>query len=102
LVAVGTTTTRVLESLAMGPLANQEECVIDGQTYLTGTTDLFISPGFKFRIVDALLTNLHLPKSSLLVLVAAFAGRETILKTYSWAISRKYRFYSYGDVMFIR
>jgi S-adenosylmethionine:tRNA ribosyltransferase-isomerase len=102
LVAVGTTTTRVLESLARGPLANQEERLIDGQRYLAGTTDLFICPGFDFRIVDALLTNFHLPKSSLLILVAAFAGRETILKTYAWAISRKYRFYSYGDVMFIR
>jgi len=102
LIAVGTTTTRVLESLARGPLASQEECVIEGQTYLSGTTDLFIYPGFTFRIVDALLTNLHLPKSSLLLLVAAFAGRETILKTYAWAISRKFKFYSYGDVMFIR
>ncbi|MDD4856700.1 MAG: tRNA preQ1(34) S-adenosylmethionine ribosyltransferase-isomerase QueA [Candidatus Krumholzibacteria bacterium] len=102
IVAVGTTTMRVLESLAMGPLANQEERIIEDQTYLTGTTDLFIGPGFKFRIVDALLTNLHLPRSSLLVLVAAFAGREKILNAYSWAISRKYRFYSYGDVMFIR
>jgi S-adenosylmethionine:tRNA ribosyltransferase-isomerase len=102
IVAVGTTTTRVLESLARGPLTDQEERTIEGQTYLSGTTDLFIYPGFTFRIVDALLTNLHLPKSSLLLLVAAFAGRETILNTYRWAISRKFRFYSYGDAMFIR
>jgi S-adenosylmethionine:tRNA ribosyltransferase-isomerase len=101
-VAVGTTTTRVLEALAGGPLANQEERVIDGETYLAGTTDLFIYPGFRFKVVDALLTNLHLPKSSLLLLVAAFAGRDTVLKTYRWAIGRKFRFYSYGDVMFIR
>jgi S-adenosylmethionine:tRNA ribosyltransferase-isomerase len=102
LVAVGTTTTRVLETLARGAFANQEERIIDGETYLAGTTDLFIYPGFRFRIVDALLTNLHLPKSSLLLLVAAFADRETVLKTYRWAIGRKFRFYSYGDVMFIR
>jgi len=102
LVAVGTTTMRVLESLARGPLANEEERVIEGETYVAGTTDLFIYPGYRFRVVDALLTNLHLPKSSLLVLVAAFAGRETILRAYEWAIGRKYRFYSYGDAMFIR
>ena len=102
LIAVGTTTTRVLETLAAGALANQEERVIEGRTYLAGTTDLFIYPGYRFRIVDALLTNLHLPKSSLLLLVAAFADRETVLKTYRWAIGRKFRFYSYGDVMFIR
>ena len=102
LVAVGTTTARVLETLALGPLADQEERIIEGQTYLAGTTDLFIYPGFRFRIVDALLTNLHLPKSSLLLLVAAFAGRETVLKTYRWAVGRRFRFYSYGDVMFIR
>jgi S-adenosylmethionine:tRNA ribosyltransferase-isomerase len=101
-VAVGTTTTRVLETLAAGPFANQEERVIEGQTYLAGTTDLFIYPGYRFRVVDALLTNLHLPKSSLLLLVAAFADREAVLKTYRWAIGRKFRFYSYGDVMFIR
>ena len=102
LVAVGTTTTRVLESLARGPLANEEERVIEGETYVAGTTDLFIYPGYRFRVVDALLTNLHLPKSSLLILVAAFAERETILRAYEWAIGRKYRFYSYGDAMFIR
>ncbi|MCX5753535.1 MAG: tRNA preQ1(34) S-adenosylmethionine ribosyltransferase-isomerase QueA [Candidatus Krumholzibacteria bacterium] len=102
LIAVGTTTTRVLETLAAGALANQEERVIDGETYLAGTTDLFIYPGYRFRIVDALLTNLHLPKSSLLLLVAAFTDRETVLRTYEWAIGRKFRFFSYGDVMFIR
>jgi S-adenosylmethionine:tRNA ribosyltransferase-isomerase len=102
LVAVGTTTTRVVESLAGGPLADEEERLIDGETYITGTTDLFIYPGYRFRVVDALLTNFHLPKSSLLLLVAAFAGRDTVLRAYEWAIGRKYRFYSYGDAMFIR
>jgi S-adenosylmethionine:tRNA ribosyltransferase-isomerase len=101
-VAVGTTTTRALESLARGPLTGQEEQAIEGEPYIAGTTDLFIYPGFKFRVVGALLTNFHLPKSSLLLLVAAFAGREAVLRAYGWAIARKYRFYSYGDAMFIR
>jgi S-adenosylmethionine:tRNA ribosyltransferase-isomerase len=102
LIAVGTTTTRVLEALARGGLADEEERIIDGETYLAGTTDLFIYPGFEFKAVDALLTNLHLPKSSLFLLTAAFAGRERILAAYRWAVERKCRFYSYGDVMFIR
>jgi S-adenosylmethionine:tRNA ribosyltransferase-isomerase len=101
-VAVGTTSTRVLESLARGIIAEGEERMIDGEAYLTGMTDLFIFPGFEFKVVDALLTNLHLPRSSLLLLTAAFAGRETVLKAYRWAIGRKCRFYSYGDVMLIR
>lgn len=101
-IAVGTTTTRALESLARGPLAGQEEREIDGARCIAGNADLFIYPGFEFKVVDALLTNLHLPKSSLLLLVSAFAGRETILRTYQWAIGRKFRFFSYGDVMFIR
>ncbi len=101
-VSVGTTTTRTLEALAKGSIADLEEREIDGERYLSGSTDLFIYPGYEFRAVDALLTNLHLPRSSLLLLVAAFAGRETILRTYHWAISRKFRFYSYGDAMFIR
>lgn len=101
-VVVGTTTTRALESLAAGRLSEREERCIDGERYITGWTDLFIYPGFTFRIVDALLTNLHLPRSSLLVLVAAFSGTEEILRVYRWAITRKFRFYSYGDVIFIR
>jgi S-adenosylmethionine:tRNA ribosyltransferase-isomerase len=102
LVAVGTTTTRMLESLAHGMMTEVAERRIDGETYLVGATDLFIYPGFQFKIVDALLTNLHLPRSSLFLLAAAFAGRETILTAYRWAIGRKCQFYSYGDVMFIR
>ena len=65
-----------------------------------GTTDLFIYPGFRFRIVSGLLTNFHLPQSSLLMLVAAFAGREAVLNAYRAAITERYRFYSYGDAMF--
>ena len=65
-------------------------------------TDLFISPGFEFRVVDALLTNFHLPRSTLLMLVSAFGGRENVLAAYETAIAERYLFYSYGDAMFIR
>jgi S-adenosylmethionine:tRNA ribosyltransferase-isomerase len=90
-VAVGTTVVRALESAAgHGALAPFE-----------GETSLFIRPGFRFRVVDALLTNFHLPESTLLVLVAAFAGRERVLAAYHHAIAGKYRFFSYGDAMFV-
>ena len=98
-IAVGTTTTRALEALASGRVIPSQEEVEPG--YVAGWTDLFIHPGHRFEVVDGLLTNLHLPRSSLLILVSAFAGRERILKTYRWAVQRRYRFYSYGDVMFI-
>jgi S-adenosylmethionine:tRNA ribosyltransferase-isomerase len=87
-IAVGTTSCRVLETLARG--APPE-----------GSTDIFIYPPFQFLSTDALITNFHLPKSTLLMLVCAFAGRELILKTYQEAIQQRYRFYSYGDAMFI-
>jgi S-adenosylmethionine:tRNA ribosyltransferase-isomerase len=91
-VAVGTTVVRALESAARtGDLISME-----------GDTDLFIVPGFRFRVVDALITNFHLPKSSLLVLVSAFAGLEAVQKIYSHAIDKGYRFYSYGDAMFVQ
>jgi S-adenosylmethionine:tRNA ribosyltransferase-isomerase len=67
----------------------------------TGEADIFIYPGFQFRVVGALLTNFHLPKSTLLMLVTAFAGRERVLATYEHAVRERYRFYSYGDCMFI-
>jgi S-adenosylmethionine:tRNA ribosyltransferase-isomerase len=67
----------------------------------SGETDIFIFPGYRFKVVDVLLTNFHLPKSTLLMLVAAFAGRERILEAYRVAIERKFRFYSYGDAMLI-
>ena len=102
IVAVGTTVTRALEALASGNVKEKEIRVIDNEEYITGWTDLFIYPGFSFKVVDALLTNLHLPMSSLFVLVSAFAGREKMLRTYKWAVQRRFRFYSYGDVMFIR
>lgn len=91
-VAVGTTTTRVLEG-CVGP----EGRLVAGE----GETDLFLRPGASFRVVDALLTNFHLPRSSLLMLVAAFAGREAVLAAYHHAIGRGFRFFSYGDAMLI-
>jgi S-adenosylmethionine:tRNA ribosyltransferase-isomerase len=91
LVAVGTTTVRVLEYCA-GPR---------GFTPKQGWCDLYIYPGYPFQAVDRLLTNFHLPKSSLLLLVSAFAGRELIMTAYKEAIKEKYRFYSYGDCMLI-
>jgi S-adenosylmethionine:tRNA ribosyltransferase-isomerase len=91
-VAVGTTSTRTLETLA-----GREGGVRGG----SGTTSLFIYPGYSFKVVDALVTNFHLSRSTLLMLVSAFAGREQILKTYEIALNENYRFYSYGDAMFI-
>jgi S-adenosylmethionine:tRNA ribosyltransferase-isomerase len=93
IVAVGTTSARVLEARS-----REDGTVAPGH----GETDLFLRPGSRFRVVDALLTNFHLPRSSLLLLVAAFAGRERILAAYEEAIAGGYRFYSYGDAMLIR
>ena len=89
-IAVGTTTTRVLESQPPGPLAAS-----------SGSTDIFIRPPHEFRRIDALLTNFHLPGSTLLMLVSALAGRERILTAYEEAVREKYRFFSYGDCMLI-
>jgi len=91
-VAVGTTATRVLETCA-----TDDRNVRAG----SGTTELFLTPGDRFRVIDALLTNFHLPRSSLLLLVAAFAGRENVLAAYAEAVREGYRFYSYGDAMLI-
>ncbi len=91
-VAVGTTTVRALETVA-----GENGHVAEG----AGETDLVILPGFRFRVVDALLTNFHLPRSSLLLLVSAFGGRERILAAYAEAVRAGYRFYSYGDAMLI-
>jgi S-adenosylmethionine:tRNA ribosyltransferase-isomerase len=90
-VAVGTTSVRVLESAA------NDDGVAAGEDW----TGLFILPGYRFRVVDAMLTNFHLPKSTLLMLVSAFAGRDRILAAYAHAIERRYRFYSFGDCMLI-
>jgi S-adenosylmethionine:tRNA ribosyltransferase-isomerase len=92
-IAVGTTTTRTLEAVAAGNRGR----VVAG----TGETELFIFPGFTFQVVSGLLTNFHLPRSSLLMLVAAFAGRELVLEAYRTAVEERYRFYSYGDAMLV-
>jgi len=91
IIPVGTTSTRTLETIAGGA---QIEAA-------TGSTELFIKPGYKFKITDAMITNFHLPKSTLLALVGAFAGLENILSAYNHAILQQYRFYSYGDAMLI-
>jgi len=91
-VAVGTTVVRALESRAAAE---------GGLTSGPGRCDLFIRPGFEFKVVDAMLTNFHLPRSTLVMLVAAFAGRERLLAAYRSAVERGYRFYSYGDAMWI-
>lgn len=92
IVAVGTTCVRTLE------FASDEDGVVASGR---GNCDLFIYPGYRFKVVDAMLTNFHLPKSTLLMLVSAFAGHKTIFNAYHEAIKQKYRFYSYGDAMFI-
>jgi S-adenosylmethionine:tRNA ribosyltransferase-isomerase len=89
-VAIGTTVVRSLESAALA-----------GPGPFSGETDIFITPGFEFRAVDALFTNFHLPESTLLMLVSAFAGRERVLAAYAHAVRQRYRFFSYGDAMWI-
>jgi S-adenosylmethionine:tRNA ribosyltransferase-isomerase len=91
IIPVGTTSTRVLETITCN-------CQVEAAG---GITELFIKPGYKFKIVDAMVTNFHLPKSTLLALVAAFAGLENVLAAYRHAIEQRYRFYSYGDAMLI-
>jgi S-adenosylmethionine:tRNA ribosyltransferase-isomerase len=92
-IAVGTTTTRALEAAARGSGLVEP---------VAGSVDLFIRPGHEFQVVDALVTNFHLPRSSLLVLAAAFAGRDLILHAYAHAVRAGYRFYSYGDATLIQ
>jgi len=94
IVAVGTTVVRTLEHCALQAAGGQLKPN-------SGATEIFISPGFELRLVGALLTNFHLPQSSLLMLVSAFAGRERVLAAYRHAVEEKYRFFSYGDCMFI-
>jgi len=95
IIAVGTTSVRTLETAAQNAKS--------GQVVLpyVGPTDLFILPGYQFRAVDALITNFHLPKSTLLMLVSAFASRERIFSAYQNAIEQEYRFFSFGDAMLI-
>ncbi len=91
-VALGTTTARALEQAA-----RDDGSLVAGEGY----ADIFISPGYRFKVVDALITNFHLPKSTLLMLVSAFAGKDLLFNAYAEAVRRRFRFYSYGDAMFI-
>jgi len=93
-IAVGTTTVRVLESAA----SDQAGQVVNAGS---GWTDLFIYPGYRFKVVDGMVTNFHLPRSTLVMMVSAFAGRDLLLRAYSEAIESRYRFYSFGDAMLI-
>ena len=92
-VSVGTTSLRILEA------AGREDGTVPA---FSGDTDLFIVPGYRFKVVDMLLTNFHLPRSTLLMLVSAFSGRERILSAYEHAVRQGYRFFSYGDATLLR
>ena len=98
IVTVGTTSTRTLESAAVFDEKEGKWLVEAGH----GSTGIFIYPGYEFKIIKALITNFHLPKSTLLMLISALYNREEILKVYKIAVEEKYRFFSYGDAMFIR
>ena len=101
-IAVGTTSVRVLETAAQRAVENsQGGCPALTVEAFEGSTDLFIRPGYDFRAVDGLITNFHLPRSTLLMLVSAFAGKELLDRAYAEAIEREYRFYSFGDAMLI-
>lgn len=101
-VAVGTTSVRTLESAGKNSIFDIRESNNEHRiSEFMGTTSIFILPGYQFKVVDAMITNFHLPKSTLIMLVSAFAGREKILSAYETAIREGYRFYSFGDAMFI-
>lgn len=100
-VAVGTTVVRALESAAGGRRPAEEGCGGRAVSAYAGPTDLFIYPGYRFRLVEAMITNFHLPRSTLLLLVSAFAGRELIFRAYEEAIRQRYRFFSFGDAMLL-
>jgi S-adenosylmethionine:tRNA ribosyltransferase-isomerase len=103
-IAVGTTTTRVLEGIAVAHSPSLEEGVTGEGPVVAyeGEINIFITPGFVFKVIDGLITNFHLPKSTLLVLISSFAGRENVLHAYEEAKKNGYRFFSFGDAMFIR
>lgn len=98
-IAVGTTSVRSLESAAWK--SGMEAGKITDLKPFTGETDIFIYPGYEFKVIDAMVTNFHLPESTLIMLVSAFAGKANILKGYSEAVANEYRFFSYGDAMFL-
>ena len=93
IISVGTTSTRTLETI-IKKYGEFKEC--------SGNTDIFIYPGYKFEAIDALITNFHLPKSTLVMLVSALAGKENIMHAYKIAVEKEYRFFSFGDSMFIK
>ena len=93
IISVGTTSTRTLESVT------DENGVVHAQS---GWTKIFIYPGYKFKAIDCLITNFHLPESTLIMLVSALAGKEHVLNAYETAVKEKYRFFSFGDAMFIK
>ena len=104
IVAVGTTSLRVLEHLALREAAGRDlggggQSAAETSGVISGETRLFVRPGFRFRMVDALLTNFHLPRTSLLALVMAFCGVEETREAYRHAVRERYRFYSFGDAM---
>jgi S-adenosylmethionine:tRNA ribosyltransferase-isomerase len=101
LIAVGTTVVRALESAAGGCAPEAEACGWQTVSAYVGPTDLFIYPGYRFRVVEAMITNFHLPRSTLLMLVSAFAGRDLIYRAYQEAIRQEYRFFSFGDAMLL-
>jgi S-adenosylmethionine:tRNA ribosyltransferase-isomerase len=93
IISVGTTSTRVLETV-MNKYGEFKEC--------QGDTDIFIYPGYTFKAIDALITNFHLPKSTLIMLISALANKDYILRAYEEAVKERYRFFSFGDSMFIQ
>ena len=105
MVAVGTTSVRALESARIATMDNRPRTTVDGPSSIfqsfTGPTSLYILPGYQFKLVDAIITNFHLPRSTLIMLVSAFAGREKIFHAYEVAMQERYRFYSFGDAMLI-
>ena len=105
IIAVGTTSVRTLETAAQTNADDERQTAFGGPssvvTAFSGPTSIYILPGYEFKVVDAMITNFHLPKSTLIMLVSAFAGREKILETYETAIREGYRFYSFGDAMLI-
>jgi S-adenosylmethionine:tRNA ribosyltransferase-isomerase len=101
IVAIGTTTARTLESACPSSNTNYPLPTPHSPFPKTGTTSIFIYPGYQFKVVDALFTNFHTPESTLLMLVSAFAGKDLILESYAKAIGEGYRFFSYGDAMLI-
>ncbi len=93
IISVGTTSTRTLETIASQCNGSFKE--------MSGWTDIFIFPGYEFKAIDGMITNFHLPKSTLIMLVSALAGREAVLHAYETAVGERYRFFSFGDAMFI-